>query len=466
MINTLHRDRRVENSPVTAPNEWLKRYQPPRNAEGNTVQLQPYLSILNVQVYVRDQDQSLKYYIEKLGFQLVADISSDSESRWVAVVPPDGSVVLALIEPRPGSREFERIGASTGVTLGSENILAQYREWSARGVHFSRIPTAMPWGMLANFTDIDGNEFALIQSSWLLNLLNTHRRAAEERQEAERRRLKQMNETLEARVRARTRELEEANRNLREAQAQLVQSSKMASLGMLAAGIAHEINNPVGTIQAGADVGRRAVDTIREIVQDPAFTGNPGAQSRLNRAVRALGEVCRVTQEATERVTRVVRSLKNFARLDQSEVERVDLHEGLESTLALLDHLMKNRITLIKNYGKLPRVLCNASQINQVFANVLTNAAQAIETSGSITITTERDASSVWIRVADSGVGIKAEHLNHIFDPGFTTKGVRVGVGLGLSIVYRIVENHQGSIHVRSEPGMGATFSIRLPLAG
>lgn len=196
MIKTLHKSRRAENSPVTAPNEWLKRYQPPRNAEDHTASLQPYLSILNVQVYVSDQDESLKYYIEKLGFQLVADISSDSESRWVAVVPPDGSVVLALIEPRPDSPEFDRIGATTGVTLGSENIQAQFREWSARGVHFNRPPTAMPWGMLANFTDIDGNEFALIQSSWLLNLLNTHRRAAEERQEAERRRLKQMNETL------------------------------------------------------------------------------------------------------------------------------------------------------------------------------------------------------------------------------------------------------------------------------
>lgn len=111
-------------------------------------------------------------------------------------------------------------------------------------------------------------------------------------------------------------------------------------------------------------------------------------------------------------------------------------------------------------------MLCNASQINQVFANVLANAVQAIETTGSITITTERDESSVWVRVADSGIGIRAEHLNHIFDPGFTTKGVRVGVGLGLSIVYRIVESHLGSIHVRSEPGAGATFSIRLPLAG
>jgi len=277
--------------------------------------------------------------------------------------------------------------------------------------------------------------------------------------------LKQLNETLEDRVRARTKELEQANRDLRETQAQLVQSSKMASIGMLAAGVAHEINTPIGAIHSNADVERRAVDVIRGILQDPALVKKLGHQPRLDRAFKIFEDVNRITLEATERVTRIIQSLKSFARLDQAELELVDLHEGLESTLTLIDHLMKDRIKVIKNYGKLPKVQCYASQINQVFANVLANAVQAIEETGSITITTYQDGSYVLIQVADTGVGIRTEHLDRIFDPGFTTKGVRVGIGLGLSITYRVIENHHGSIHVQSEPGKGTIFTIRLPIA-
>ena len=277
--------------------------------------------------------------------------------------------------------------------------------------------------------------------------------------------LKQLNETLEDRVRARTKELEQANRDLRETQAQLVQSSKMASIGMLAAGVAHEINTPIGAIHSNADVERRAVDVIRGILQDPALVKKLGHQPRLDRAFKIFEDVNRITLEATERVTRIIQSLKSFARLDQAELELVDLHEGLESTLTLIDHLMKDRIKVIKNYGKLPKVQCYASQINQVFANVLANAVQAIEETGSITITTYQDGSYVLIQVADTGVGIRTEHLDRIFDPGFTTKGVRVGIGLGLSITYRVIENHHGSIHVQSEPGKETIFTIRLPIA-
>ena len=276
--------------------------------------------------------------------------------------------------------------------------------------------------------------------------------------------LKQLNETLEDRVRARTRELEQANRDLRETQLQLVQSGKMASLGMLAAGLAHEINTPIGAIHSNADVERRAVDVIRGVLQAPAFVKKLGHQPRLDRAFKILDEMNEVTLEATERVTRIVQSLKSFARLDQSELELADLHEGLESTLTLIDHLLRDRIQVIKNYGELPKVKCYASQINQVFANLLANAVQAIPETGSITITTYRDGASAVIAVADTGMGIKAEHLDRIFDPGFTTKGVGVGIGLGLSITYRIIENHHGSIHVQSEPGKGTIFTIRLPI--
>jgi len=265
-------------------------------------------------------------------------------------------------------------------------------------------------------------------------------------------------------VRARTKELEQLNHDLREAQSQLVQSSKMASLGTLAAGIAHELNTPIGAIHSNADVERRAVGIIRGILQDPSVAKRLGTQPRLERTLRIFDDINQMTLEAAERVTKIVQSLKSFARLDQPELEWVDLHEGIESVLTLMDHLIKDRIQVNRNYGELPKVKCYASQINQAFANVLTNAIEAIDGAGSITITTKEEESDILIQVADSGSGIKPEHLERIFDPGFTTKGVGVGTGLGLSITYRIIENHQGSIRVESEPGRGTTFSLRLPI--
>ena len=276
-------------------------------------------------------------------------------------------------------------------------------------------------------------------------------------------RLKQLNETLEERVRTRTRELEQVNRDLRETQAQLVRSSTMASLGTLAAGIAHELNTPMGAIHSNADVERRAVRIIRGILRDASVADKLGPQPRLERTLRIFDDINQMTLEAAERVTKIVQSLKNFARLDQPELEYVDLHEGMESILTLMEHLIKDRIQVIKHYGELPKVKCYASQINQVFANVLTNAVEAIDGAGSITITTTQEESDVVIQVADTGRGIRPEHLERIFDPGFTTKGVGVGTGLGLSITYRIIENHQGLIHVESEPGRGTTFILRLP---
>lgn len=276
--------------------------------------------------------------------------------------------------------------------------------------------------------------------------------------------LRQLSETLEHRVHARTRELEEANRELRETQAQLVQSSKMASLGMLAAGIAHEINTPIGAIHSNADVERRAIRVIRDVLEASALAKNLRDDPRLTRAFRIFDDMNRVTLEATERVIEVIQSLKSFARLDAPDLELADLHEGLDNTLTLINHLTKDRIKVVKDYGELPKVQCYASQINQAFANLLTNAVQAIKETGTINIATRQDGAYAVIKIADSGAGIKPEHLDRIFDPRFTTKGLRVGLGLGLSITYRIIENHHGSINVQSEPGRGTIFTIRLPI--
>lgn len=277
-------------------------------------------------------------------------------------------------------------------------------------------------------------------------------------------RLTQLNETLEERVRTRTRELEQSNRELRETQSQLVRSSTMASLGTLAAGIVHELNSPMGAIQSNADVERRAVRLIRVFLSDPSVAAKLGPQPRLERTLRIFDDISHMTLEAAERVTKIVQSLRSFARLDQPELEWMDLHEGIESILTLMEHLIRDRIQVVKHYGELPKVKCYASQINQVFANVLSNAVQAIGSTGRVTITTSQDEANAVIRVADTGIGIKPEHLERIFDPGFTTKGVGVGTGLGLSIAYRIIENHHGSIQVESDPGRGTTFTLRLPI--
>jgi PAS domain S-box-containing protein len=268
----------------------------------------------------------------------------------------------------------------------------------------------------------------------------------------------------EERIRAYASELEEANRELRDTQAQLVQSEKMAALGSLVAGVAHEINTPVGSIHANADVSRRALDIVLTAYQNGSCKLTPGAVANFNRAVRILEESNETTRTATERIVGIVRSLRSFARLDEAELKEVDLHEGIESSLTLVYHEYKNRITIVRDFSVLPPVECYPNQLNQVFMNVLVNAIHAIEGEGTITITTRSFGETVTVAFADTGRGIREEDLKHIFDPGFTTKGVGVGTGLGLSIVYRIIQDHQGLIDVQSEIDKGTTFTITLPV--
>jgi signal transduction histidine kinase len=171
-----------------------------------------------------------------------------------------------------------------------------------------------------------------------------------------------------------------------------------------------------------------------------------------------------INETATERIVNIVNSLRKFARLDQAEKDSFDIHEGLDNTLVLVEHELKNRIEVIKDYGALPEIDCFPNQVNQVFMNILVNAAQAIEGQGTIRVATRRQADRVIVEIADSGVGMNADVRSRIFDPGFTTKGAGVGTGLGLSIVHQIVEDHGGEISVDSEPGRGTTFTVRLPI--
>jgi len=259
-------------------------------------------------------------------------------------------------------------------------------------------------------------------------------------------------------------EVEEATRGLRDSQAKLVHQEKMAALGKLVAGIAHEMNTPIGTINSNADTLSRSIQVVEEIVQGDDAPEAIRDHPKLNRVLGLLEDIARINKLACERIVGIVGSLRNFARLDEAELQVADLHEGIDSTLTLVHHELKNRIEVVKDYGEIPPIHCHPNQINQVFMNLLVNASQAIEEKGEIRISTRRAGDIVEVQISDSGAGIPPDHLAKIFDPGFTTKGVGVGTGLGLSICFKIAEDHGGSIEVESEQGKGSTFTLKLPI--
>jgi len=259
--------------------------------------------------------------------------------------------------------------------------------------------------------------------------------------------LRAAHDELEDKVQQRTKEL-------RQKQAQLVQSEKMAALGQLVAGVAHEVNTPLGAIKSNADTMVRGLDRLAALSDDAA----------LQKLVAAAREMNEVTRRAADQLDRIVVSLRNFARLDRAELEGFDLRQGLEDTLTLAAHGLRPH-TVHRHFAEVPRVTCRADQINQVFMNLLVNAAQAMDRPGELHLRVEPADDGVAVEVQDTGQGIAPEHLPRLFDPGFTTKGVGVGTGLGLSISHQIVQEHGGRIDVQSDPGQGATFRVYLPLA-
>ncbi|MEW5974221.1 MAG: PAS domain S-box protein [Acidobacteriota bacterium] len=269
--------------------------------------------------------------------------------------------------------------------------------------------------------------------------------------------LEEYSRTLEEKVEARTREL-------REKQSQLVQSAKMAALGSLVAGVAHEINTPLGALSSNNDIVSRTVRQIQDLLNSSRSLVEAPVYAKLLELLERIEKTGEVNRTASRRMMKIVSSLRTFARLDHSAAAQVDILDGLESTLALVQHLIKGRITIVREYGKVPKIHCHPDQLNQAYMNILVNAIQAIEALGTIRIKTYAWNGFAVVEVSDSGVGIPAENLQRIFDPGFTTKGVKIGTGLGLSIVHRIVEEHQGRIEVESQPGKGSTFRIFLPV--
>ena len=273
-------------------------------------------------------------------------------------------------------------------------------------------------------------------------------------------------------------ELRQAYLRLNGAQEKLLQSEKMASIGQLAAGVAHEINNPIGYVHSNLGSLQeylRSLFTLIEAYERALRAPDPKAlipeiddirnRFDIDFISRDLPQLMAESREGIERVTRIVRDLKDFSYSGREESWKlVDLHSGLESTINIIWNELKYKVTLDRHYGNLPLVECLPSELNQVYMNLLLNAGQAIGERGTIVVSTGQDGEEVWIEFKDSGAGIPADLLQRIFDPFFTTKPVGSGTGLGLSISYGIINKHHGRIDVTSTVGEGSSFRIVIPV--
>ena len=281
--------------------------------------------------------------------------------------------------------------------------------------------------------------------------------------------LQTLNTKLEATVEERTAELRKAFDDLRLQQAQLVQSEKMAALGQMVAGVAHEINTPLGYARGNVETVREAVPLIRELF-DAQASGDTARQEQARRSwppEEGLPELEMLLGDAEyglEQIGELVRGLKDFSRVDRSFNEMFDLNDGIDTALKICQNQLKGRVEIQRDYAELPPVPCAPSQINQVFLNLLNNAGQAIDGAGTIAIRTRVEDQMAVVEIRDTGCGMDADTQAHIFEPFFTTKPVGKGTGLGLSIVFRIIEDHRGSIEVDSTIGEGTTFRVKLPL--
>ncbi len=293
----------------------------------------------------------------------------------------------------------------------------------------------------------------------------------------------EQNTMLEEKVKLRTEELEQALRNLQDTQSQLVNQEKMASLGQLTAGIAHEINNPINFVSSNISPLKRDIADIVEIIEfyrengKEHFDDNAIKEAmqleedlELDYVLEEVDQLLKGMEDGAKRTVDIVKGLRLFSRVDEQDVKKVDLHDGINSTIILLNSSMPSKIRVVREFGELPLVECLAGKINQVFMNIINNAVHALSDhideiqDPIITLRSRSTLDTVTIEIEDNGPGMPESVKEKIFEPFFTTKAVGQGTGLGLSIVYSIIENHNGTLEVNSELGVGTTFSITLPI--
>ncbi len=266
-------------------------------------------------------------------------------------------------------------------------------------------------------------------------------------------------------------------KKLEDTQGQLLQSEKMASVGQLAAGVAHEINNPIGFVNSNLGSLKGQVEDLLSLIStyekcESALQAHPDLLGTIAQAKKSfdfeflkndIHDLLEESRAGIFRVKQIVDNLRDFSRVDASEWHYANLEQGLESTLHIVWNEIKYKAEIKKEYAEIPEIECIASQVNQVFMNLLINAVHAIQDHGLITLRTGTAADEVWVEIEDNGCGIKQEHLNRVFEPFFTTKPVGKGTGLGLSLAYGIVQRHNGRLEVRSQEGKGTVFRLSLP---
>jgi signal transduction histidine kinase len=261
-------------------------------------------------------------------------------------------------------------------------------------------------------------------------------------------------------------DLERTLLELKDSQADRIRAEKMAALGRLVAGVAHEVNSPLGALTSAIDTFGRAYARIAELLaSEMSQSGSPAIEKAA--ALRStLEQTLHVAQQACQRVDSLVRTMRRFGNLDHAPLRRADIRDCIESTLTLLNHELRGEIRVVKDFASIAPIECYPLELNQLFTCLLMNSIEAISGPGEIRIRTWQAADRLMIGIADSGRGIPKEDIEKVFDPGFTTKGAGVGTGLGLPTCQKIVEKHQGTIKIDSSPGAGTLVTLDLPLAG
>jgi len=396
----------------------------------------------------------------------LTQFSVDRATFAVVWITPDGSVAYAneaacalLNYTREEFLKLSMADVEEGVTAENwwENwaYIKGRRHYTNETRVRARDGAILPIEATMNYLAFDGREYAI-----------AYVRDVSERKRAE----QTLNESY--------RKLKESNRRLEEMYQQLLQSEKLASIGQLAAGVAHEVNNPIAFVHANLSTLQDYVNGLLQLIAtyeraEPLLAGRDETLAEFERLRRQIDfphlradvrELLEESQDGVQRVRRIVQDLKDFSRVGEVERQTFDLHAGLDSTLNIVRHELKQKAEVIKQYGELPAIEGVPAQVNQVLLNLLVNAAQAIESDGRIVIRTSHEDDWVWVEIEDNGRGIPADNMTRIFEPFFTTKPVGMGTGLGLSLSYGIVTQHGGRIEVASQVGSGSTFRVWLPL--